>query len=784
MSKAQPSRPSTPAPSDAADAPFAEPPDRFNFANYLFTVNATRPLKAAFVDDLARLSYGDLERRSRHLAQALTALGVRREERVLLLMLDTNDWPVSFLGAMYAGIVPVAANTLLTAQDYAYLLENSRAQAVLVSGTLLSTLLSALDQARHEVRKIVVSQPVSALGQGCVEFEALLQAQSPAPAPADTGADDPGSWLYSSGSTGRPKGAVHSQINPYWTAELYGKAVLQLHENDVCFSAAKLFFAYGLGNSLSFALSVGATTLLMAERPTPDAVFKRWLGALGGVKPTAFFGAPTGFAGLLANPHLPPRDAVSLRLVSSAGEALPAEIGERFERHFGVAIIDGIGSTEMLHIFLSNRPERFQYGTTGWPVPGYQVELRGDDGQPLTAHPDGSIDTGDLYIQGPTAALMYWGNRDKSRETFQGPWTKSGDKYLRNADGSYTYAGRSDDMLKVSGIYVSPFEVESMLAQHPAVELVAITSRGESGTPVADMFPSLRGRVSLRFSDPAAAGLEKCDLVFFATPNGIAMEQAPVLLDAGVKVIDLAADFRLKDKATWEKWYGMPHANPSWLAKAVYGLPEVNREKIRDARLVANPGCYPTATQLGFLPLIETGCVDASSLIADVKSGVSGAGRKAETHVLFSEAADNFKAYGVSGHRHLPEIRQGLSVVAGQEVGLTFVPHLTPMIRGIHATLYARVTKEVDFQSIFEQRYKGEPFVDVLPPKSHPETRSVRASNTCRIAVHRPQNGNTLVVLSVIDNLVKGAAGQAVQNMNLMFGFDECLGLSQIPVLP
>jgi len=336
----------------------------------------------------------------------------------------------------------------------------------------------------------------------------------------------------------------------------------------------------------------------------------------------------------------------------------------------------------------------------------------------------------------------------------------------------------------VGGTGYTGVELLRLLAQHPEVELVAITSRGESGTLVANMFPSLRGRVSLRFSDPATAGLDKCDLVFFATPNGIAMEQAPALLDAGVKVIDLAADYRLKDEALWEKWYGMPHANPAWLARAVYGLPELNREKIRNARLVANPGCYPTATQLGFLPLIEAGCIDVSSLIADVKSGVSGAGRKAETHVLFSEAADNFKAYGVPGHRHLPEIRQGLSAVAGREVGLTFVPHLTSMIRGIHATLYARITKEVDFQSIFEQRYKGESFVDVLPPKSHPETRSVRASNICRIAIHRPQNGNMLVVLSVIDNLVKGAAGQAIQNMNLMFGFDECLGLSQIPVWP
>jgi N-acetyl-gamma-glutamyl-phosphate reductase len=262
------------------------------------------------------------------------------------------------------------------------------------------------------------------------------------------------------------------------------------------------------------------------------------------------------------------------------------------------------------------------------------------------------------------------------------------------------------------------------------------------------------------------------------------MQQAPALLDAGVKVIDLAADFRLKDPAIWEKWYGMPHASLRWLAEAVYGLPEVNREAIKKASLVANPGCYPTATQLGFLPLMESRCVDVSSLIADAKSGVSGAGRKVETHILFSEAADNFKAYGVAGHRHLPEISQGLAIAAGCEVNLTFVPHLTPMIRGIHATLYARITKEADFQAMFEQRFAKEPFVDVLPSGTHPDTRSVRASNVCRIAVHRPQNGNTLVVLSVIDNLVKGAAGQAIQNMNLMFGCDECTGLSHVPVLP
>lgn len=336
----------------------------------------------------------------------------------------------------------------------------------------------------------------------------------------------------------------------------------------------------------------------------------------------------------------------------------------------------------------------------------------------------------------------------------------------------------------VGGTGYTGVELLRLLVQHPQVELRAITSRGDAGMAVADMFPSLRGRVALDFVDPKEADLEACDVVFFATPNGIAMTQARALLDAGVRVIDLAADFRIKDPAEWEKWYGMKHAAPELIEAAAYGLPEANREKIRTARLVANPGCYPTAVQLGFLPLVESGLVDTTSLIADAKSGVSGAGRKAEVHTLFAEASDSFKAYGVHGHRHLPEIRQGLSDAAGKPVGLTFVPHLTPMIRGIHATLYAQVTQETDFQALYESRYRSEPFVDVLPFASHPDTRSVRAANVCRVALHRPQGGNTLVVLSVIDNLVKGAAGQAVQNMNIMFGFDECAGLTQIPVLP
>lgn len=338
----------------------------------------------------------------------------------------------------------------------------------------------------------------------------------------------------------------------------------------------------------------------------------------------------------------------------------------------------------------------------------------------------------------------------------------------------------------VGGTGYTGVELLRLLAQHPFVELAAITSRGDAGVSVAEMFPSLRGRVGLHFVDPAEASLDQCDLVFFATPNGVAMQQSAALLSAGARVIDLAADFRIKDVERWQQWYGMTHAAPKLVAEAVYGLPEMNRTAIRTARLVANPGCYPTATQLGFLPLIESGLVDTDYLIADAKSGVSGAGRKAEVHTLFAEASDNFKAYGVPGHRHLPEIRQGLVQMAGKSVGLTFVPHLTPLIRGIHATLYARLRslQAVDLQALFKKRYAGEPFVDVLPAGSHPDTRSVRASNTCRIAVHQPQGAETVVVLSVIDNLVKGAAGQAVQNMNIMFGFDECAGLSQIPVFP
>jgi N-acetyl-gamma-glutamyl-phosphate reductase len=339
----------------------------------------------------------------------------------------------------------------------------------------------------------------------------------------------------------------------------------------------------------------------------------------------------------------------------------------------------------------------------------------------------------------------------------------------------------------VGGTGYTGVELLRLLAGHGDVEVVAITSRAEAGVKVADHFPSLRGRFDLAFTDPAAAPLKGCDCVFFATPNGVAMSQARALLDSGARIVDFSADFRLKDRATWEKWYKVSHASPDLFNEAVYGLPEINRERIRKARLVANPGCYATAVQLALLPLVETDHVDLAHLVADGKSGVSGAGRKAEADLLFSEASDNFKPYAVKGHRHHPEIIESLTSLegaSGRRLGLTFVPHLVPMVRGILATIYARITSEADFQAIFEKRYAKEPFVDVLPPGSQPETRWVRGTNQCRIAVHRPFDADTLVVLAVEDNLVKGAAGQAVQNMNLMFGFPEARGLEQIAVVP
>jgi len=431
------------------------PPERFNAAAYLLALNTERADKLAYIDDLQRVSYGVLAERVRRCAAGLRAMGIRREERVLMVMHDSVDFPVAFLGALYAGIVPVPVNTLLTTDDYAFMLQNSGAQALLVSRSLWPTLQAAASGAGIPV---VVSGD-GAAPEGTRSFQSLLDA-APAAAAADTRADDIGFWLYSSGSTGRPKGTVHTHANLYWTAALYGTPVLGLREDDIAFSAAKLFFAYGLGNGLTFPMSVGATTVLMAERPTPVATFKRWVDH--GV--TVFFGAPTGYAGMLVSAELPAKSQVRLRLCSSAGEALPREIGERFSAHFGCEIVDGLGSTEMLHIFLSNRPGAVQYGSTGRVVPGYRLKLVDESG--FEAKP-GEI--GDLFVAGPSSALMYWGQREKSRATFQGEWTKTGDKYSIDALGCYVYAGRSDDMLKVSGVYVSPFEVEATLMQHPAV---------------------------------------------------------------------------------------------------------------------------------------------------------------------------------------------------------------------------------------------------------------------------------------------------------------------------
>jgi N-acetyl-gamma-glutamyl-phosphate reductase len=345
----------------------------------------------------------------------------------------------------------------------------------------------------------------------------------------------------------------------------------------------------------------------------------------------------------------------------------------------------------------------------------------------------------------------------------------------------------------VGGTGYTGVELLRLLAQHPQAEVRTITSRKDAGTRVSAMFASLRaiggnGSIAnLTFVEPDRAQLTECDVVFFATPHGVAMGAARELVKAGVRIIDLAADFRLADTAAFERWYKMPHGCPELLADSVYGLPEVNREAIRKARIVGNPGCYPTAVQLGFLPLIEAGIVDTERLIADCKSGVSGAGRKAELNLIFPEAADNFAAYAVSGHRHLPEIVQGLERAnrSGKPVKLAFTPHLTPIIRGIFATLYAPLLDtSADLQALYEKRYAGEPFVDVMPPGSAPDTRSTRASNVCRIAVHRPPGTDLAMVLAVEDNLVKGAAGQAIQNMNLMFGLPETTGLAALPVLP
>ncbi|MWL87073.1 benzoate-CoA ligase family protein [Cupriavidus sp. SW-Y-13] len=470
-----------PPTSSAAEAtPVTALPARYNAADDLLSRNlrAGRGGKPAYIDDAGALTYAELDARSRRFAGALRQAGFRREERVLLCALDTIDFPTAFLGCLLAGVVPVAVNTLLTVDDYAYMLEHSGARAVVVSAPLLPMMRNAMDKAALSP-EIIAAAPHTDPGEGLPTVGNLADTAAPLEHAVATGPDDIAFWLYSSGSTGRPKGTVHTHGNLFHTADLYARQVLGIREDDVVFSAAKLFFAYGLGNALTFPMSVGATTVLMAERPTPQAVFQR----LTAHRPSVFCGVPTLFAGMLASADLPERASVALRVCTSAGEALPRDIGDRFLAHFGCDILDGIGSTEMLHIFLSNRPGEVRYGTTGKPVPGYELKLLDEQGQPCAA---GEI--GDLYIKGPSAALMYWCNRDKSRDTFQGAWTRSGDKYVCDADGYYTYAGRSDDMLKVGGIYVSPFEVEAALAQHPAVleaAVIGVTDADELVKPKA-----------------------------------------------------------------------------------------------------------------------------------------------------------------------------------------------------------------------------------------------------------------------------------------------------------
>lgn len=342
-------------------------------------------------------------------------------------------------------------------------------------------------------------------------------------------------------------------------------------------------------------------------------------------------------------------------------------------------------------------------------------------------------------------------------------------------------------MIKVGVVGATGYtgaELLRLLSRHPEVQIQAVTSRSEKGKQVADLFPNLRGFISQKFIDPDKAELEKCMLVFFATPNGTAMNMVTPLLDAGVKIIDMSADFRLKDADTWAQWYGQTHSAPELLKSAVYGLTEINRDAISKAHLVANPGCYPTAVILSLVPLLESGGIDTKSIIVDAKSGISGAGRKVSAQYLFSESSESFKAYNASGHRHHPEICQALDNMVSEPVSLTFVPHLVPMVRGIHSTVYVQIQKNMNLQEIYENRYQHEHFIDVMPAGSHPETRSVRGSNFCRLAVHNPGDGNTAIILAVIDNLVKGAAGQAIQNMNLMFDLEETTGLQHAGMMP
>jgi len=443
-------------------------PHYYNAAHDLVERNLQtgRGGRLAYIDDRTRTTYAELAARVNRAGNALLGLGLAPEQRVLLALHDSIDFPTVFLGAIKAGIVPIAVNTLLTANDYRYILDDSRASALVVSPPLLPAFEQAMtDGGRAHLREIIVAGEAKPPYR---RLDTLLSEASDALSPSPTTGDDACFWLYSSGSTGVPKGTVHAHSSMIQTAELYARPVLGIREDDIVFSAAKLFFAYGLGNALSFPLSVGATAILMAERSTPSAVFKR----LTEHRATIFYGVPTLFAAMLAAPDFPAREALNLRLCASAGEPLPAEIGRRFCDRTGIDVLDGIGSTEMLHIFLSNRADDVRYGTTGMPVPGYELRIVDEQGHDVA---DG--EQGELLIKGPTAAMTYWNNRPKSRATFMGEWTRSGDKYRRDEAGYYVYCGRNDDMLKVGGIWVSPTEVEAALITHPAVLEAAVVAR-------------------------------------------------------------------------------------------------------------------------------------------------------------------------------------------------------------------------------------------------------------------------------------------------------------------
>jgi benzoate-CoA ligase len=428
-------------------------------------LDAGRAEKIAYIDDQGSYTFGELAARAGRFADGLKRLGIAPEQRILLALRDSIDFPTAFLGAIQAGVVPVCVNTLLTTHDYGFMLQDSRAQVLVVSEALLPMFAAIIETAAPHLKWVVVSGEQK---PGRLTFATLLAESIIEESFAATTADEMCFWLYSSGSTGAPKGTVHAHSSLMQTADLYAKPILGIREHDVVFSAAKLFFAYGLGNGLSFPMSVGATTVLMAERPTPAAVFAR----LTKFKPTIFYGVPTLYAAMLASPDLPPRQALQLRCCTSAGEALPKELGERWQRHFGVDILDGIGSTEMLHIFISNEPNNVRYGTTGEVVPGYQIRIVDEHGNAVK-----SGEIGDMHVKGPTRAILYWNNRDRSQQTFAGEWTKSGDKYRQDEAGYYIYCGRSDDMLKVSGQYVSPMEVEAALATHDAVLEAAVVGK-------------------------------------------------------------------------------------------------------------------------------------------------------------------------------------------------------------------------------------------------------------------------------------------------------------------